>query len=56
MKAWFETRGRGPATIQPGKIGQFDVIVDGQLAYSRQATGRFPSDGDLDRIASQSPS
>ena len=51
MKAWFEARGRGPVDIQVGKSGQFDVVVDGQLVYSRYETGRFPSDADLERLA-----
>ena len=33
--------------LQPGKSGQFDIVVDGRLAYSRYDTGRFPSEADL---------
>lgn len=51
MKAWFEARGRGPVEIEPGKSGQFDVLLDGKLAYSRYDTGRFPGDADLEPIA-----
>lgn len=51
MKAWFEARGRGPVEIEPGKSGQFDVLLDGKLAYSRYDTGRFPGDADLEAIA-----
>jgi len=47
VKAWFETRGRGPVEINPGRTGQFDVIVDGKVVYSRYETGRFPSEADL---------
>jgi predicted Rdx family selenoprotein len=36
--------------IQQGKSGQFDVIVDGTLAYSRYETGRFPSEADLAKM------
>lgn len=50
MKAWFETRAQGPVEIQPGRAGQFDVMVDGRLAYSRHATGRFPTDADLAQL------
>ena len=50
MKAWFDARGRGPAEIQPGKSGQFDVVVDGKLVYSRYETGRFPWEEDLDKL------
>ena len=50
MKAWIEARGRGPVDIQPGKSGQFDVIIDGKLAYSRYDTGSFPAETDLAKI------
>jgi len=33
-----------------GKSGQFDIVVDEKLVYSRYATGRFPSDADLEKI------
>jgi len=49
VKAWFEARGRGPVDVQVGKTGQFDVLVDGRLAYSKHRTGRFPSEADLQR-------
>lgn len=51
MKAWFDAHNRGPVDIQPGKVGQFDVVIDGKLAYSRYETGRFPGDADLEKIA-----
>ncbi|MCW5632849.1 MAG: Rdx family protein [Rubrivivax sp.] len=50
MKAWFESHGRGPVDVQVGKSGQFDVVVDGRLAYSRYETGRFPSEADLQKL------
>jgi len=51
VKAWFELRGRGPVDVQVGKTGQFDVVVDGKVAYSRYQTGRFPSDADLEKVS-----
>jgi predicted Rdx family selenoprotein len=51
VKAWLEARGRGPVDVQPGTSGQFDIFVGSKLAYSRHATGRFPSDEDLEPIA-----
>jgi predicted Rdx family selenoprotein len=51
VKAWIEARGPAPVELQPGKTGQFDVVVNGKLAYSRYDTGRFPSDADLGKIA-----
>jgi predicted Rdx family selenoprotein len=50
VKAWIEVRGRGPVDVRPGKSGQFDIVVDEKLVYSRYATGRLPSDSDLEKI------
>jgi predicted Rdx family selenoprotein len=47
VKAWLEARGRGPVDIEAGKTGQFDVVVDARLAYSRYDTGKFPAEADL---------
>jgi predicted Rdx family selenoprotein len=52
VKAWFESRGQGPVEIQVGKTGQFDIVVDGRLAYSKHQTGRFPSEPDLEKVCS----
>ena len=52
MKAWIEDHGRGPVDIQAGKSGQFDVVVEGKLAYSRYETGRFPWEADLEKLLS----
>ncbi len=34
--------------ITPGKSGQFDVLVNGQLVFSKSQTGRFPIDGEVE--------
>jgi hypothetical protein len=31
-----------------GKSGQFDVIADGKLIFSKAASGRFPLDGEVE--------
>jgi hypothetical protein len=31
----------------PGGRGQYDVIADGRLVYSKAETGRFPEDGEV---------
>jgi predicted Rdx family selenoprotein len=36
--------------IQPGRAGQFDVVIDGEVAFSKGATGRFPAEPDLEKI------
>ena len=28
----------------------FEVVVDGQLIYSKKATGRFPESGEVERL------
>jgi hypothetical protein len=38
------------AEITAGKSGQFDVIVDGRLIFSKSSTGRFPVDGEVEEI------
>ena len=50
MKAWIEARGHGPVEASTGKSGQFDITVDGKLAYSRYETGRFPTEAELGKI------
>jgi predicted Rdx family selenoprotein len=51
VKAWLEARGKGPVDLQTGKSGQFDVVIDGRLAWSRYETRGFPSDADLAKLA-----
>jgi hypothetical protein len=38
------------AEITAGKTGQFDVIVNGKLVFSKSSTGRFPVDGEVEEI------
>ena len=51
MKAKLEELGISDIDIAPGKSGQFDVTVDGKLAYSKYQTGRFPTDDEVDALA-----
>jgi selT/selW/selH-like putative selenoprotein len=40
------------ATITPGGKGQFDVLRDGELLFSKQERGRFPEEAEiLERLA-----
>jgi predicted Rdx family selenoprotein len=34
--------------------GVFDITADGVLRFSKQATGRFPTDAEIDAIAASS--
>jgi predicted Rdx family selenoprotein len=36
--------------ITPGKSGQFDVLVEGKLIFSKSHAGRFPLDGEVEDI------
>ena len=51
MKAKLEQLGIADIDIAPGKSGQFDITVDGKLAYSKHQTGRFPTDDEVDALA-----
>jgi selT/selW/selH-like putative selenoprotein len=46
----LQAKGVANVELKPGKSGQFDVTIDGKLAYSRHQTGRFPSDQEIDRL------
>jgi selT/selW/selH-like putative selenoprotein len=35
--------------LTPGKSGQFDVITDDKLIFSKGAAGRFPLDGEVEQ-------
>jgi hypothetical protein len=36
-----------PATALQGGKGQFDVIRDGEVVFSKHETGRFPENGEI---------
>ena len=41
-------------TLKPGKSGVFDVVVDGELVFSKHQTGRFPDEKELlDQLAAR---
>jgi selT/selW/selH-like putative selenoprotein len=33
--------------IVPGRVGQFDVEVDGKLVFSKASAGRFPEHAEV---------
>jgi hypothetical protein len=35
--------------LTPGKSGQFDVIANGKLIFSKSAVGRFPLDDEVEQ-------
>lgn len=50
MRDALQRKGVAEIDIQTGKTGQFEILVDGTLKYSRYQTGRFPSDADIDAL------
>jgi|TARA_B110000263_G_C15211814_1_gene465608 predicted Rdx family selenoprotein len=38
-------------TLTASGGGKFEITFDGQLAYSKKAVGRFPTDDELDTLA-----
>ncbi len=47
MRDALQAKGISNVEIEPGRSGQFDILVDGKLRYSRYQTGRFPSDDEI---------
>tara|TARA_B100000745_G_scaffold242294_1_gene164615 strand:- start:247 stop:366 length:120 start_codon:yes stop_codon:yes gene_type:complete len=37
-------------TLTASDGGKFEITVDGRLAYSKKAMGRFPTDVELDEL------
>ena len=59
LLATFESE-LGELALVPGTGGVFDVLVDGELVYSRKQEGRFPESSELkqlvrDRVAPDKP-
>ena len=38
------------ASAIPGGKGQFDVLRDGELVFSKHDSGRFPGEGEVERL------
>lgn len=51
MREMLARSGHTDVTLTPGRSGQFDITVDGTLAYTRAKTGRFPTDDEIDALA-----
>ena len=48
MSLATELQGAGfDAEAIPGNKGQFDVLADGRLVFSKDEVGRFPEDGEV---------
>ena len=40
------------ASAAPGGKGQFDVLRDGELVFSKHEVGRFPGEAEIERLVS----
>jgi len=40
------------AIATPGGSGQFDILRDGELVFSKRTEGRFPGEGEVERLVS----
>jgi selenoprotein W-related protein len=49
LAAELEANGYGAETIA-GSGGQFDVVADGELVFSKKQAGRFPDEGEVLRL------
>jgi hypothetical protein len=48
-------RDRGvDASATPGGKGQFDVLRNGELVFSKHDVGRFPGEGEIERLVGSS--
>lgn len=43
-------RGIASLKLVPSDGGRFEVSVGGDLVYSKESTGRFPNDGEVEKI------
>jgi hypothetical protein len=43
------------ASATPGGKGQFDVVSNGELVFSKHDIGRFPGEGEIERLVATAP-
>ncbi len=46
----MQQRGATEVRLVEGGRGVFDIRIDGEVAYTKHATGRFPTDAELDAL------
>ncbi len=47
----MQARGVAEVEIVKGATGQFDIIADGAIRFSKRDTARFPTDEEVDALA-----
>jgi len=50
LAASLDARFGEKAQVKPGKTGQFDVVVNGKVIFSKAEVGRFPVDNEVEEI------
>lgn len=50
MRERLQKLGAADIELRPGKSGQFDVSIDGELKYTRRDTGHFPTDAEIEDL------
>ena len=50
MRDSLQAKGVDDVECKTGRSGQFDIVIDGRVAYSRYQTGRFPSEEEIARL------
>jgi len=48
LAASLKSRFGEDVQIKPGKTGQFDVVIDGKVVFSKAEAGRFPLDNEVE--------
>ena len=43
-------KGATDVEIAPGNLGDFEIIIDGDVVFSKQESGQFPTDGEIDAL------
>lgn len=43
-------KGATDVEIAPGNLGDFEITIDGDVVFSKQESGRFPTDADIDAL------
>ncbi len=49
MAASLKSHFGAQVKLTPGRSGQFDVLVDGRLVFSKASVGRFPLEGEVEQ-------
>jgi selT/selW/selH-like putative selenoprotein len=47
----LQRQGAAEVRLIEGSGGVFEIRIDGRVVYSKRATGRFPSDTELDALS-----